>query len=229
MKKNNKTNADKIKEINKNDNINETNNNNNDNDNIIEITEDHIVDKIKKSFNSKLLLINNTNLYDMYLMTEKKNYRILFLGQKLRINSLKIKFPFGVEKYNNKEVLNMELINYNKTNGNYNFYSSIKQIDYVIKNIISTEMQNNLKNPLPFGFHKEIAGKHYMSCIKEFGNFNPLLRTHIKKTIVKQNTDSITRYELKGKFARVELECGALWVNQTNYGIIWYVTTINVY
>ncbi|AYV78813.1 MAG: hypothetical protein Edafosvirus36_3 [Edafosvirus sp.] len=195
------------------------------------IDEKHIIDKIKESYVRKELIINNINLFDVYLMTEKKNYRILFSGKKLKINSLKVKIPFGTEKYNNKDIVNIELINYKKTNGNYNFYSSIKQIDYIFKHLLEDDIHNNLKNTLPYGFEKEIAGKHYMSCIKENENvkFNPLLRTHLKNTVITKNNNHMTKFEIKGTYAKVELELGSLWTTPTNYGIIWFINKISIY
>lgn len=173
------------------------------------------------------LFFDNVNMYDMYLKSEKKNYRILFNKEKLLMKTPIMRVPFGIEKYNDNEIVNLEFRNL-KNNYVHNFYSKIKQIDYIFENIHKKEVYQKFSKELPFGFLDEIRNKTYLSSIKNRDEYEPLLRTYLKKSFkVKSNTLFLTKYCLKSLNVIAFVELATLWINDTNYGLSYYLAEVN--
>lgn len=177
-----------------------------------------------------LLLINNTNLFDVYFKEEKKNFRILFDGKPLVITTPYLSIPFGVEKYNHTDILNLEFTGYMKNNHVYNFYATINQIDYFMKNLLEKDISCKLKCKLSKTLQTKLENKGYSSCIRERpSKYDPLLRTHLKhlKIETKDNSfKSIDKLKLSSAIATIELD--QLWITDYNYGVTWMVTKITI-
>lgn len=180
------------------------------------------------------------NMYNMVFIREKSNYRIHIKNFKsvtrLRLKTPLVCCPFGIEKWLNKEIVNIEFSNLNgdnKDNMIHNFWAQIQQIDKFFISLKYDNFAKNLYNVVPKDLLDIIKDKTYVSCIRPRGNkFNPLLRTHIKKTKSKIETvffdnddkkNSINPYDVKGKYGQFTIELASLWINNDVYGVTWYL------
>ena len=140
-----------------------------------------------------------------------------------------MKSPFGIEKYNFKEIVNFEFTNHKENNEMFNQVSLIKQLDSFMKNINNNELENSI-NPVT----EDITDKQYMSCLKEKRNFDPLIRVHLKKKSKNTITNFYCKhknsniYDIKNKICNITLELGDLWINEYNYGLVIYMSDIEI-
>lgn len=154
-----------------------------------------------------------------------------------------INIPFGIETYNNKHILNLELYKYKENNNVYNFYCLIQQLEAQIKKVISEK-------------YPELKSKEFISSFKE-RDF-PILRTHLKiirkkvitKIMRKKSNFKIEKRKIANPFGQlantnsdilsindlvpkskgvVDIELRELWVHDVTYGLLWIVTSCEVY
>ena len=192
----------------------------------IEETKDNKLTKIKKKFN-----IESTNFYDIQLISQKKNYQIFFKNYgkatRFRLKTPLMKIPFGIEKYNFKEIVNLEFIN-TKNNDVQNFLSSIKEIDSFFFKLKYQNFYNDLDCKIN---ENNFLDKYYISCLRFKDNFNPLLRVHLKKNknaiksifYKKDSSEEINPYNIKGSIGTFTIEIGNIWFSNTDFGLIWYI------
>lgn len=155
--------------------------------------------------------ISNFSKDKIKLITDKKNYRIRYnCVDKLIFKPLEVYSPFGIEKYNKKDILNLEL----KVNSNekYNYSLLIKEIDEYFKNLSTT-------NP-------DFGNLNYISPIKIQEDGKILIRTHISNKL-KIKTNNQTFVLKKNKF-KIELEFSSIWIYNENYGLILTVNEIDL-
>lgn len=168
------------------------------------------------------------DLTNIYFQKSKNNFKIFKKSgdklEKIRLISPTVLIPFGIEKYKNKEIINIEFTDLHKSNEMYNFYTNIKQLDnYINKLSYDNELKKKLNNNY---FNNEIINcvnnKTYISCIKERpNNFNPLLRVHIKKNkIISTNNIPLDTTKIKNKLCIVDIEVDSLWFTSTGYGLV---------
>jgi len=139
-----------------------------------------------------------------------------------------MKSPFGIEKYNYKEIVNFEFTGHRKNNEMLNQVNSIKQLDNFIKNIQDMELNNSKC----VSMCEDIEEKQYLSCIRDRNGFDPLIRLHLKKKAknilteiyFKQNSST----SIKDKMCNVKFEVGDVWINDYGYGLILYISEIEV-
>ncbi len=178
-----------------------------------------------------------TKLDKIVLLSTKYNYVIYIDGRnRIVFKTPLLKIPFGVEKYNNKFIINFELQKFAKANSNinYNFVSGLSCIDGLFQKLVDDD--SILKYKLPHGMNKELEGKNYMSCIK-FNSVNMLFRVHVKKPkdlkIFSVNDAGEKKYydldEIKGKECMCEITLDNLWTHGNNYGLVWFVNEIQIF
>lgn len=151
----------------------------------------------------------------------KKVYRIAKDGSKINFKSPFVSAPFGIESYNNKPILNIELET-DKDNEIYNFYTEILKIDTLIKNITICNYINDES------IRDLIKGKQFVSCIRN-GMKGYLIRTYVKQGINICSEDKKQTYSfsnVKGKKIMVSLDVGHLWIMNDTYGYILNVNEI---
>lgn len=150
---------------------------------------------------------NVLNINTKYINVKKscKNFYNIFYNTKLIDIDIKNVFiPFGTEKFNNKMILNIELLDSNETN---NIISKIESIE--------NEISNNFKN---IGLIK---------CSKK-SKLGYLLRAHITKTtecyILKKDNSKIDIDIINTKKSEcdIKLKIKGIWTNDNNYGL--YIT-----
>jgi hypothetical protein len=151
--------------------------------------------------------LNKINLLD-----DKKSFRIRYCGvNKILLNIENIYSPFGIEKYNNKDILNLVLSS--ETNQNYNNIVLIKELDNYFKNLHESK--------------KELNNLCYTSPIKIISDNKIQIRTHLAKKInIKSNNQQ--NIEIKNKNFNIELEFSSIWKYNQNYGIVLTVNIIDL-
>lgn len=151
--------------------------------------------------------INNLKIFNI----SKKYYNINDdTNKQIIINNVTCHIPFGVEKFNDKLLLNIELL---ESNENNNIISKIESIE----KFISNKFQN-------LGL---------TSCVKK-SKLGYLLRTHfLKKTecfILKKNQEKmiIDEINLNLSDAETNLTIKGIWTNDNNYGLYIVVNSVKV-
>lgn len=155
--------------------------------------------------------ILNINTKFINIVKSGKIFYNIFYNTKLIEIDIKNGFiPFGTEKFNNKMILNIELLNSNETN---NIISKIESIE--------NEITNNFKN---IGLIK---------CSKK-SKLGYLLRTHITKTtesyILKKDNSKfdIDIINTKNSECDLKLKIKGIWANNNNYGLYITIDDINI-
>lgn len=162
--------------------------------------------------------------------TTVKNFLITdFENKKYSIILEDVAIPFGVETYEKKNILNIE-IDGKKNNKHYNYFAIISGFESEFID------QKNIKYEK---LSREIEGKGYYPNIKE-SKGGHMIRCHILNTpevfqmvsgrdkTIKNIKDRRSMLDITKIKANVELELGTVWVNDNNYGFLWYVKTIEI-
>lgn len=156
-----------------------------------------------------------------------KNFMIFNDNEKIRFTLYNVKTPFGYEKFNGGNILNIELMS-SKNNDHYNVVATVLRIESElqdIKNIKSSEVTWNIR------------GKTFYSNIKENTNKDGhLLRTHIHSDpeiymMIDGHKKKMTSSSIKQSTNNIELEASILWTNETNetkWGYTLTVKTIKI-
>lgn len=151
----------------------------------------------------------NVDILNIYRVNNKY-YNITYNNESITINNLICHVPFGTEKYNDKLLLNIELLD---TNFNNNILSKINSIEkYIIKKFPNLGL---------------------LSCVKK-SKLGHLLRTHFLKNtecyILKKNNDKIIIDETNLNLAdcEINLTLKGIWINDNNYGLYFAINSIKV-
>jgi hypothetical protein len=154
----------------------------------------------------------NYELNKINLIDDKKSFRIRYSGvNKILLNIKDVYSPFGIENYNKKDILNLELTS--ETNDKYNNMVLIKQLDNYFKNLNESK--------------KELNNLSYTSPIKIISDNKIQIRTHLaKKMDIKSNNQK--NIEIKNKKFNIELEFSSIWMYNQNYGIVLTVNMIDL-
>ncbi len=191
------------------------------------------------------------NLQDLVFKQSKGNFKIfrkvntitnnVATLEKVKLTSTPMILPFGVEKYKNKEIVNVEFTDLEKSNDVYNFFTQVRQIDNFMNRLsydselVKTLKFNNSINEVV----KLVDKKMYTSCIRNKSKkFDPLLRVHLKKVknkiltdcfiTVNNNKMPVDIYSLKNKSCTITLELDSLWITSTGFGLVWLCDTIEL-
>ena len=155
----------------------------------------------------------NYELAKINLIDDKKSFRIRYSGvNKILFNIKGVYSPFGIENYNKKDILNLELTNNN--NDNHNNIIILKQLDDYFK-----ELSNN---------KKELKDMNYTSPIKILADNKINIRTHLSKKLNFKVNDNQKNVEIKNKKFNIELEFSSIWIYNENYGLVLTINTIEL-
>lgn len=176
-------------------------------DNLIELNVNQI--KFKKT--------KNMNNY------HGKSY-ILFSNNlsKTEIKLKKVYLPFGIEIFNKKAILNVEIYP-KKSNEENNMYAMLYSFENELKD--KTKFPNDIKN--------EINELTYYNFMKSNNNNGYLIRTHMSPNpeiyaMIGKFKNALTSKDIKDVKCNIDLELGTFWINDVNYGITWFVKRIEV-
>jgi hypothetical protein len=155
--------------------------------------------------------IIDINTHNISIFKLTKNFYNLCYNQKninITINNGLI--PFGIEKYNDKIILNIELLD---NNDNNNIISKLESLE--------NEMQNYFKN---YGI---------INTIKK-SKLGYIVRTHYLKSsesyILKKNGEKmiIDESNLQNAECDINLLIKGIWINDNNYGLYIIVNSIKI-
>ena len=176
--------------------------------------------------------VDKYNLYNIMLIPLKKNFKIYHakyypkkIYEIIKIKTLPMGIPFGIEKYNYKDILNIEFSNMNNNNTMYNFYSMISQIDKFFARLSYDKSIIN-KVYIPKKILQNISGKSYTPSIRSRPHkFDSLLRTYVKSNAVFHDTSNrhVNKKEIKSKSGIFTLNLNSLWISKNKYGLIWSI------
>lgn len=183
------------------------------------------MDEIKNNTESTSFILKRAVNSDNYLIHRKicKNNNITYERATYVIYGAYIKF--GVERYNNNNILNVYITDSN--NINYNVIITLNRVVNTFTSMADNEKYKNLYS---------LTNKKFYPFIKEIENNENVkkynIRLYIKKciTISHVNNKNVSINMLKNKVCNLDIELGALWINnKTNmYGINLYITHITV-
>jgi len=153
------------------------------------------------------------NKSKIYLVEDKKNFRIRYNGvDKLLFNIKNIYSPFGIEKYNKKDILNLELTN--DSNYKNNIVSLLKELDEYFSSLSVSE--------------PKFLNLNYNSFLKNNGNNKFLIRTHISNKLkIKSKNNDPKSIIIKNNSFNIELEFSNIWIYNDSYGLILTVNLID--
>ena len=139
---------------------------------------------------------------------------------KIKLNNIFI--PFGVEKFNNKHILNLEFDKNINTHNNY--ISVLSSVENKI---------NNKTYDTEINVESILINKLFTTSLKE-SILGHILRTHITDSteifILKKDLSKmpIDKENLKGTNVNIELTLKGMWVNDEKYGIYWNINNIQI-
>ena len=157
------------------------------------------------------------------LMKQKKFISVTNKGNPIYITINNCVMPFGVEKYKEKYILNLEL-EIQKNNELYNIYTEILNLENYIGNI------NNIKTTIDI---KEILkNKIFVPTLKQSLN-GYILRTQFKSPeiyILKKTGDKLflSHENLKNTSGIISIVLKGIWYTNEFYGLLWMTKEINL-
>ena len=170
-----------------------------------------------------------------------KKYRVSYDMKRFKINTPTMSCPFGLETFNDKEIINLEIIN--DSNDKNNFMSDINVLDNLYKQFSENEHESDLKLQLhmplrmpfvnlPTDFLKDVKDHKYMPIYRKSNN-GMTIRTHVKNMEVYKNVNGkqvlLNKYEaIKGKKCKCSLEFDSIWIKNGTYGLLFYVTKMEI-
>jgi len=153
-----------------------------------------------------IINIENFDKKNISLVRQRNNYRIRYSMDKFIIELKNVYSPFGIEKYNNKDILNLSLVP--KDNNDFNNIQFIKQINETFMNYS----------------HPDFKNFEYSSPIKPNNN-SYIMRTHLSN---KLNINSLDKnFEIKNNTFNIQLEISSIWTFQNKFGLVLTILEIN--
>lgn len=158
-------------------------------------------------------------------LPKNKKFISIILNNSSQIIKIKLDnifIPFGVEKFNNKLVLNLEFDKNINTHNNY--ISVLSSLENKI---------NNKTYATEINVESVLVNKVFTSSLKE-SILGSILRTHITDStdifILKKDLSKmpIDKENLKGTNVNIELTLKGLWVNDEKFGLYWNINNIQI-
>lgn len=163
------------------------------------------------------------NIEDIFMIKEKNgSYRLSNRGNKIKLFTPIGIFPFGIEVFNKKEILNFEIFNDN--NDANNFISLIDNIENIFSQY-TNKQTFQFKNMHP-EYKSDVAYKTYMPILKKSLK-GYILRCHFDNTqIYKENCSNnkvtkeyLSKNDLKNGKYKCEIEISNIWNFMASYGL----------
>jgi hypothetical protein len=152
---------------------------------------------------------------------DKINYKIINKYNDTIIFTIKnIYIPFGIEKYNDKNLLNLEL-NPEKYNEHYNANIFLMQLE---KELIEKQ---NIKD---INIINAIQNKSFFSNVKK-NNEKIIIRNYMigmPDIYMKINNKKFQIFDCKNKRGNVKIEIFTLWITLDKYGILFNIKEIEI-
>jgi len=140
---------------------------------------------------------------------------VLSDNKKIKFTLNNIVIPFGVEIYNQKEIVNLEI--QPKNNESYNYISIIESIENKVKN----SKLDMIKN------------KNLIQSIKD-SKYGKILRTHLAvdpDIFIKTKNDAkinLMKTNLKNSESNVTISLKGIWIKDESYGLLWSLSDCEI-
>ena len=120
-----------------------------------------------------------------------------------------VRTPFGIEKYKNKDVINIEFTNKDHDNEVHNFYSKIKGIEEVLKEKLYID-------------DLDICNMEFVTSVKQSGKYDPMLRVNI-------TNDSEIPYDGCPKNTKLKavIKLKKVWAWDDRWGLFYEIVRID--
>ena len=163
-------------------------------------------------------------------------------GGRINLQLLGVYIPFGLEKYNDSEIVNFQIESNN--NYHYNAILRIKEIDKAFRDlqnknldidltgleyypiITKTEYEKNTNNKTKTNKNKTIKTKKNETKSEKY-----IIRSYLKNGVKITHSQLFGTYDktkLRSKKCDIEIELGSLWSNDKKYGCTIYVSSIKI-
>lgn len=153
---------------------------------------------------------------DIKLSYLNRTYKIFIKGEKYKFKTSKCKMPFGIERYNNKDIINLEFDT--NMNDGHNYIAMMKHCDKIFSKIQESGARMQKK------FIEDIQDKYYITSLKERDLGKVHHRCHVKKGT---NIDIILDEKYKESDIYAEIEMENIWISKDMFGIVWMITKID--
>jgi hypothetical protein len=178
-------------------------------DNLIELE----LQKLKFSkLKSKTNVIN-------YLITDYNNKKHSIILENVNI-------PFGIEKYEGRHILNIE-ISPKKNNKHNNYYSMISYFEKELTDPENIKYEKILRSIENKGYYPNLRESKEGYIIRTHTLHVPevyvILNTKNGQIIDKRHIDNVKQTK-----SNIELELGTFWITENNYGFTWFVKKIQI-
>jgi len=140
---------------------------------------------------------------------------VLSDNKKIKFTLNNIVIPFGVEIYNQKEIVNLEIQPIN--NESYNYISIIESIENKVKN----SKLDMIKN------------KNLIQSIKD-SKYGKILRTHLianPEIFIRSKNDTkinLMKSNLKNSKSNVTISLKGIWIKDESYGLLWSLSECEI-
>lgn len=148
----------------------------------------------------KFKLNRTTNNYSIY----DKN------GKRIQLTIKNVYLKFGLESYNNSEILNIEIRD--RSNYHMNTILILKDLDNKLHSILNTDLE-------------------YYHIINQTKPRRYMVRTYLKngaKITHSKYVGTFDKTNLKHTYCDITLELGSIWFTDEKYGCTIYVSSIVV-
>lgn len=182
---------------------------------------------------TELLFVNISDNEEKLTNVKRINYKTtykIFVGNKkeqIKFKTPPLYIPFGIEHYQNKKILNIELPNNNRV---HNFMATIQHMDSIFEQLFSSEeLQNTLKYKISRNMIDNLKNKQFINSIKSGNKYNPKIRTHVKHQLKIKNANGnilMPHTDLKKTSGICEIILDSIWINDDSYGLVYYVNEI---
>jgi hypothetical protein len=154
-------------------------------------------------------------------------------AKRIQLTINNVFLPFGLETYNDSDVLNLQLSDTN--NYQHNNIIILKNINDKLESLANEnpyltldglEYYHILREDVYKNDKKNKKNKKDNKDIKKY-----LMRSYLKKGVNithKQLFGTYDKRNLKSKFCNIVIELGSLWKNDKSYGCTIYVSSIKV-
>jgi hypothetical protein len=158
--------------------------------------------------------IININILNISFVKETKNfYNLCHNNKHINIEVLDGVIPFGIEKFNNKIILNIELL---KSNQNYNIITKIESLENELKKKFVHYNLMSVIKPSRTGINDRIIRTHYTNSTECY-----VLDKNKKKMIIDECNLTNTNCD-------INLSINGIWTNDNYFGLYIVVNNIKI-
>ena len=155
----------------------------------------------------------NNFIDNLIVDKEKKGSYLLGIQDNNQIKDIIIetpivRTPFGIEDYNNKQIINIEFSNKDHDNDVFNFYNTVKSYEKAILDTVVVDDYN-------------LDNLDYVTSIRQSGKFDPMIRVNLTN-----NSEIPLNGCPKNTKLKAQIRLKKIWVWKERWGLYWDVLSI---